>query len=276
LPDVADLRNKVRYNPQISGILIINPDNPTGMIYPEETLREIVAIAREFDLFIVSDEVYAHLAYDEDRFVPLAQIIGDVPGIAMRGLSKEIPWPGARCGWIEVYNAESDATFARYAQTLLDAKMLEVCSTTLPQAALPDLYADVRFGEHLQERREFYHRRACQAVELLGGIEGVSVTVPQGAFYLSVVFEEGVLNDTQTLAIDNLQIAQIVADATDGVSPDKRFVYYLLGATGICVVPLSGFNTNLSGFRATLLEPNDEKFAQTYATLSQSIKKYLV
>lgn len=275
LPDIDDLRNKVKYNPAIAGILIINPDNPTGMIYPEHILREIVAIAQEYDLFIISDEVYANMAYDTDAFVPLAQIIGDVPGIAMRGLSKEIPWPGARCGWIEVYNADSDAAFARYTQTLLDAKMLEVCSTTLPQAALPHIYDDSRYAEHLAERRSFYHRRAEQATQLLAGISGVRVVQPQGAFYLSVVFDEGVLKTTQVLPMPNEQVAQIIDEAVHGVTPDKRFVYYLLGATGICVVPLSGFNTDLPGFRATLLESDDAKFTQTYTTLAQSIREYI-
>jgi alanine-synthesizing transaminase len=275
LPDIVDLRNKIKYNPSIAGILIINPDNPTGMIYPEETLREIVAIAKEFDLFIVSDEIYAHIAYDPEKFTSLAQVIGDVPGIAMRGLSKEIPWPGARCGWIEVYNANHDTVFARYARTLLDAKMLEVCSTTLPQAVLPHIYQHAQYHDHLAAQRDFYQRRAVEATQALGDIPGVHVIEPRGAFYLSVVFDDDVLNNQQSLPIANAGVAGIVAGAVENVTPDKRFVYYLLGASGICVVPLSGFNTDISGFRATLLERDDAKFTQTFTELAARMKEYI-
>ncbi len=97
-PDLDDLYNKVRYNPNIAGILIINPDNPTGMVYPLEMLKRIVAIAREFDLFIVADEIYINITYNGAKAYSLAEVIEDVPGISMKGISKEMPWPGARCG----------------------------------------------------------------------------------------------------------------------------------------------------------------------------------
>ncbi|MDO8548486.1 MAG: aminotransferase class I/II-fold pyridoxal phosphate-dependent enzyme, partial [bacterium] len=141
LPDLNDLRNKVAYNPSIAGILIINPDNPTGMIYPKSVLKEIVAIAKEYDLFLVCDEIYSNIYYGDEPFVPLSKLLdgpsrlgsqaeAGVPAIIMKGLSKEVPWPGARCGWIEVYNKNGDPVFARYIKTINDAKMLEVCSTT--------------------------------------------------------------------------------------------------------------------------------------------------
>src|SRR5690606_23137163 len=96
-PDMDDLYNKVKFNPNVIGILIINPDNPTGMVYPEETLRRIVDIAREFNLMILSDEIYINITYNGARAIPLAEVIEDVPGIAMKGISKELPWPGSRC-----------------------------------------------------------------------------------------------------------------------------------------------------------------------------------
>lgn len=97
-PDLDDLYNKVKYNPNVAGILIINPDNPTGMVYPLETLKRIVAIAKEFDLFIVADEIYINITYNGEKAYSLAEVIEDVPGISMKGISKELPWPGARCG----------------------------------------------------------------------------------------------------------------------------------------------------------------------------------
>lgn len=136
-PDIADLRQQIVAHPEISGILIINPDNPTGMVYSQDVIREIVEIAKEYDLFLISDEIYSNLSYGGVEHRKLASVIWNVPGIAMRGISKEFPWPGSRCGWIEFYNRDSDDSFARYAQTIIAAKMLEVCSTTLPQRLFP-------------------------------------------------------------------------------------------------------------------------------------------
>ena len=275
LPDLNDLRNKVRYNPQIAGILIINPDNPTGVVYPKRVLEEIVSIARDYDLFLISDEIYAHLAYGSDPFVPLASVIGDVPGIGMRSLSKEFPWPGARCGWIEVYNRTRDSIFARYIQSVLDAKMLEVCSTTLPQSVLPEVLGDSRYAGYLAERRVLYAKRAEAAHKLLSTINGIYAPRPGGAFYLSVVFDDGVLPADGSLPIAKESVRAFIEKITDGVSPDKRFVYYLLGATGVCVVPLSSFNTTLQGFRMTLLEHDEALFQKTLETVAEAITRYI-
>ena len=101
-PDLDDLEKRIKYNPAVAGILIINPDNPTGAVYPEEILRGMVALARKYDLFVICDEVYQAIIYNGQKTLPLAEVIGDVPAICMRGISKEMPWPGSRCGWIEV------------------------------------------------------------------------------------------------------------------------------------------------------------------------------
>ncbi|HOT51662.1 MAG TPA: aminotransferase class I/II-fold pyridoxal phosphate-dependent enzyme, partial [Candidatus Hydrogenedentes bacterium] len=93
MPDVEDIRNKVKYNDSIAGILLLSPDNPTGAVYPIEILEEIAAIAREYKLFVVADEIYAHIVYNGFTRLHLSQWIGDVPAIAMRGISKEYPWP---------------------------------------------------------------------------------------------------------------------------------------------------------------------------------------
>src|SRR5699024_8441377 len=137
MPDLEDLEMKVKYNDSIAGILIINPDNPTGAVYPVKVLKRIVRIAREHKLFIICDEIYANLIYNGADTAALSQVIGEVPGIAMRGISKEYPWPGSRCGWIEVYNQHQYPAFKKYIQTLLNAKMLEVSSTNMPQLSIP-------------------------------------------------------------------------------------------------------------------------------------------
>ncbi|KKR88843.1 MAG: Aminotransferase class I and II [Candidatus Wolfebacteria bacterium GW2011_GWA2_42_10] len=275
LPDINDLRNKVRYNPAVSGILIINPDNPTGMIYPTRVLKEIVKIAKEYDLFIISDEIYANIIFGSGETAKLSEVINEIPGIAMKGISKELPWPGARCGWIEVYNKNKDSIFARYVKSIVDAKMLEVCSTTLPQAVIPKIMSDPRYGTHLKERNERYGKRAELAYKIINSIEGVIAPKPSGAFYMSIIFKDGVLNNRQKLKIENEKAGQLVEEISKNVAPDKRFAYYLMAASGICVVPLTGFNSDLYGFRITLLEPDEEKFKQILSTLAEKINEYL-
>ncbi len=95
-PEIGDLRAQIKKRPEISGILIVNPDNPTGMVYSKDVIKQVVDIAREFDLFIISDEIYSNLFYGGSVHNKLASVIDKVPGIAMRGISKEFPWPGAR------------------------------------------------------------------------------------------------------------------------------------------------------------------------------------
>jgi aspartate/methionine/tyrosine aminotransferase len=254
---------------------VINPDKPTGAVYPKDVLLEIVSIAREYDLFIVCDEIYINMAYNGKRAVPLAEVIGDVCGISMKGISKELPWPGSRCGWIEVYNQKNDPVFTKYVKSILDDKMLEVCSTTLPQAVIPKIFSDKRFAGHVEQRNKIYERRSNFAYDLLKDIDGIVVNRTNGAFYMTVMFEEGALNEKQSLPISDPKVKALVEKITSNVALDKRFVYYLLAATGICVVPLTGFNCDLKGFRITLLESDDRKFDEIFHTVRDKIAEYL-
>ncbi|MBC8207825.1 MAG: pyridoxal phosphate-dependent aminotransferase [Desulfobulbaceae bacterium] len=276
-PDLDDIEKSVKYNPAVAGILIINPDNPTGAVYPLEILEAIVEIAKRYDLFLVADEVYHNIVYNGTSTAGLSAVIGDVPGIAMRGISKEMPWPGSRCGWIEVYNADKNPMFAKYTQSILNAKMTEVCSTTLPQMIYPKVVSHPRYSEYLEERIRRYEKFSNIAYEQLKDLKGVLVNRPNGAFYMSVCFEEGILTHQQTLPIENREVRALVESlvGAEGTSVDKRFVYYLLGSTGVCVVPLTSFATDLQGFRVTLLERNEEEFVKIFQTIARAIKQYL-
>lgn len=276
-PDLDDLEKRIKYNPAVAGILIINPDNPTGAVYPEEILRGMVALARKYDLFVICDEVYQAIIYNGQKTLPLAEVIGDVPAICMRGISKEMPWPGSRCGWIEVYNGDRDPMFAKYVTSILNAKMVEVCSTTLPQRAIPAILSHPQYVPYLQERISRYEKLSNIAYEALKDIDGVLVNRTNGAFYMSVVFKEGRLNSKQTLSIGSKEVRTQVESLVNGpnVAYDKRFVYYLLGATGVCVVPLSSFATELQGFRITLLERNEERFTEIFKIIAEGITQYL-
>jgi aspartate/methionine/tyrosine aminotransferase len=239
------------------GILIINPDNPTGMVYPLDTLKRIVEIAKEFNLFLLADEIYINITYNGARAYSLAEIIEDVPGISMKGISKELPWPGARCGWMEYYNRDKDEDFNRFCQALDNAKMIEVCSTKLPQLTIPKILGDPRFKVYREETNKNIGRRSKIISDILGTV--------------------------QKLKITNVQIGGLVdswVNNTDGtpkqdIALDKRFVYYLLAAKGVCVVPISSFCSELQGFRVTLLEEDEDTLIKTFTAIRDGIVEYL-
>lgn len=276
-PDVDELRKRVKYNPAVSAIMLINPDNPTGAVYSESLLREIVAIAEKFDLFLIVDEIYQNLVYEGARTCSLSKVVGDVPALAMKGISKELPWPGSRCGWIEFYNRDKDETFKTYAQSILNAKMVEVCSTTLPQTAIPYIFEHAGYQDYLLERRARYKRYSELACERLGRIPGVLINPARGAFYMSVVFNGDAVNQQQFLPIGNPGVRDLIERLTEdpAIQPDKRFVYYLLASSGLCVVPLTSFNSELQGFRFTLLDPDEKHFKDMLETLAWGIETYL-
>lgn len=274
LPNPDDVRQKVADNPNIAGLLIINPDNPTGTVFPRELLEEFVAIAKEYKLFLIADEIYCNLTYTRGEFTPLAELADGVPTVIMRGLSKEIPWPGSRCGWTEFYNVEADADFAAYIRSIVEAKMAEVCSTTLPQAVFPAIFGDPRYREHLHKRRAIYKARAEKATQMLSSSPNLNVVQPKGAFYLPVTFTEAFMKRELHRSAANKQ-AQKLLDVAMATIPeesfDKRFCHQLLAATGICTVPLTtGFNSRAHGFRMTLLESDDAIFTSTL----QAIKDF--
>ncbi|BCL61274.1 aminotransferase [Desulfomarina profundi] len=276
-PDLNDIEKHVTYNPAVAGILIINPDNPTGAVYPREVMEAIVEIARRYDLFLICDEVYQHIYYNGTTTATLAEVIGDVPAIAMRGISKEMPWPGARCGWIEVYNREKDPIFSKYIDSILNAKMVEVCSTTLPQTVYPQVVTHPDYPEYLRLRVARYEKFSNIAYDCLKDVKGVLVNRTNGAFYMSVCFEDGVLTDSQTLPIENDEVREMIENLVSPANTalDKRFVYYLLGSTGVCVVPLTSFATAINGFRITLLETSEKEFENIFHTIADAIERYL-
>ncbi|HIP94710.1 MAG TPA: pyridoxal phosphate-dependent aminotransferase [Leucothrix sp.] len=271
-PDLEEIENKVRYNDHVVAILVINPNNPTGSVYKRETLNKIVAIAKKYDCFLIFDEIYHHMTFDGVKTTLLHEIIGDVPGISMKGISKDVPWPGSRCGWIEVYNAEKDDNFKGFIEIILLTKMLEVCSTTLPQIVLPHLYQHPEYKGYLKSRIEKYQRRANEACDFFAAIPQVRVNKPKGVFYLVVELLDLPLrkldsvNKKVRLYLDKLE--------TSETPSDFQFAYELMGAEGICVVPLTGFGSPVTGFRMTLLQEDDAVFSDTLTRIGRAIKAY--
>jgi aspartate/methionine/tyrosine aminotransferase len=275
-PDIREIEQKVKSHKSIVGILLINPDNPTGFVYPVETLKQVVQIARDHDLFLVVDETYINIVYGGKETLPISDLIGDVPAISMKGISKEFPWPGSRCGWIEVYNADRDPAFARFINTIFHQKMSEVCSTTLPQMAIPRMMNHPEYQNYLNKRKRHYEKLSNIAYDILKDVPCLMVNKTNGAFYMTAVFNESVLNNRQSLQIKQKEIRRYIEKQVEGdIEYDKRFVYYLLAATGICVVPLTSFFTPLYGFRMTLLNKDEAEFECVVKTIAEKIIEYI-
>lgn len=275
-PDLVEVENMVKYNPQVTAIAIVNPDNPTGTVYTRETLDGIVSIARRYGLFIICDEIYVNICYNGAETLHLSQVVGDVPALALRGVSKDVPWPGSRCGWVEMINRTSSPFFQNYCNALVKSKMIDVCSTTLPQLAIPAIYGDPRYEALKKERARMFEHRSNQVYDYFcKHVPGMIVRRTQGAFYFCAVFEHGVLNDRQTLPIKDADVRAYVEASVKDVALDKRFVHYLMASAGVCVTPLSGFHTDIPGFRLTTLAPDDVARAQVLARIGDAIKRYV-
>ncbi|HRG80123.1 MAG TPA: aminotransferase class I/II-fold pyridoxal phosphate-dependent enzyme, partial [Cyclobacteriaceae bacterium] len=239
-------------------------------------LKRIVEIAKEFKLFLICDEIYINITYNGARAYSLAEVIEDVPGISMKGISKELPWPGARCGWMEYYNRNKDSDFNRFCQALDNAKMIEVCSTKFSQLAIPKILGDPQFKTYREETNKNIGKRSKIIADILHTVPQLTFNETFGAFYNTIIFREGTLRNDQKLKINDERIAKLVEGWVNQEIPhDKRFVYYLLGAKGVCVVPISSFCSELQGFRVTLLEENEDILIRTFTAIRDGIVEYL-
>ncbi len=273
-PDPAEVEEIVKSNPDITAILIINPDNPTGTVYSRETLEAMIDVARRNDLFVISDEIYENLVHT-GKMVRLAKVIGDVPGIALKGISKEIPWPGSRCGWVEYYNRDKDEAFRKFCERVDLLKMTEVCSTTMPQRVIPEIMSDVRYQQYLDENHARFSRRSAAVKEALKEIPGITCTGGGGAFYSVISFDKELLETPFSFEGINSKREDLYRKWSAGVDPsDFTLTYYLLAAHGICAVPLSSFSCDIYGLRITLLEESDREFDAMLKTLSEALGRW--
>jgi alanine-synthesizing transaminase len=244
LPDLADLRSKI--TPKTRVLVVIDPNNPTGAIYPDETRRELIAIAEEHGLVILADEVYGDLAYDRP-VAPMATLNPDAAIISYSSLSKAYLAPGWRAGWMAVGNTPRlDGALAAI-KKLADGRL---CSPGPMQygvvAALTgDRSHQVTFRQQLQQRAELTTAR-------LNAIDGMSCVAPQGAFY----------------AMPKVALPAGRSDAD--------YVLGLLRATGILCVYGSGFGTAPDDgfFRVVFLATPDE-LSGIYDDIASFTRDYL-
>lgn len=273
-PDIEDIENKVKYNPNVAWILVINPHNPTWAVFKREVLEKIIDIARRYKLFVIFDEIYEKLVYEEKDRVLLRDIIWEVPWISMKWISKELPWPGWRCGRIEVYNSDKDENFAKYINSILSSKMLEVCSTTLPQYVIPEIYEKEEFKDYLKNRIEKYKNKVEIANKYFWDLDNVLFIKPKWAFYLAIKFDLSKFNLDYIPEIKEENLKKFIEEKTNNKRFDKKFCYYMIAKNGICTVPLSWFNSTFDWFRMTILEEDLEKFEFILKNIREFIKEF--
>lgn len=207
-PDLADMESKI--TPNTRGIVIINPNNPTGAVYSKDTLLQIVELARKHKLIIFADEIYERIIYDDARHVPMASLADDVLIISFNGLSKTYRVAGFRSGWMVISGAKHTAV--DYIEGMVLLASMRLCANVPGQHAIQTAlggYQSIndltRPGGRLYEQREYAWRR-------LNAIEGVSCVKPKGALYLFPQLDPDIypIKNDEKFVLDLLQQEKIL------------------------------------------------------------------
>jgi alanine-synthesizing transaminase len=226
-PDTDDLREKI--NDKTVGILVINPNNPTGAVYDAKTLKEIAGIAGEYQLPLITDEIYDQLTFDKDQ-TPMAQAAGEIPVMGFNGVSKVYLAPGWRVGY--VYYHDQDGELEPLRDAMVRQARVRICSNAPAQlATAAALRSD---GSHLKDTIARLGGRRDLIWKRLNEIDSISTRLPQAAFYIMPGIE-----------------------LTDRWADDTEFVLDVLKNTGVVFVPGSGFDPiyGSAHFRSVFLPP---------------------
>ncbi len=197
-PDLEDMERKI--TPKTKGIVVINPNNPTGVLYPKEILEGIADIARRHDLVLFADEIYDRLVFDGKKHVALASVAPDLFCININGLSKSHRMAGFRCGWMCLSGPKQNAK--SYIQGVNLLSSMRLCSNVPAQSIIQTALGGIQSadelllpGGRLFEQREVIYNE-------LSAIDGISVVKPDAAFY---IFPKIDINNDEKFAMDLLK-----------------------------------------------------------------------
>jgi len=227
-PDIDDMRSKI--TPNTKGIVVINPNNPTGALYPKAVLEEIVQLARENDLILFADEIYDRLVMDGEEHVALASLAPDLMTISFNGLSKSHRVAGYRIGWMCLCGDKANAK--GYIEGLNLLSSMRLCSNVPAQSIVQTSLGGTQSSDELllpggriYEQREFIYNA-------LKDIPGVSVVKPKAAFYIfpKLDSEKFHITDDEQFALDLLRRKKILITCGTGFNwkdPDHFRIVYL-------------------------------------------------
>ncbi|MCZ6701486.1 MAG: aminotransferase class I/II-fold pyridoxal phosphate-dependent enzyme [Ignavibacteria bacterium] len=243
-PDVDDIKQKI--NDKTKAIILINPNNPTGSIYTQKNLMQLIDLALEYDLVIFADEIYDKLLFDGKKHISIASLNKDVSCITFGGLSKNYMVPGFRIGWGIVSGKKE--VLSNYIDAINKILRARLSANHPEQYGIKPSLEETQ--EHLVIAMEKLTKRRDMTVEMLNAIDGISCVKPEGAFY---AFPQLHMNQT-----------------------DNHFVSELIKETGVVVVPGSGFGQvpGTQHFRVVFL-PNEVTLEKAYKAIGNFYQKYL-
>ncbi len=247
-PDIADIRSKI--TSKTKAMVIINPNNPTGMLYPKEVLEELVKVAREHGILVFADEIYDRLVMDGLEHTSIASLADDIPFVTMNGLSKSHCLCGYRCGWM-VISGPRHLT-EDYRQGIIQLTSMRLCANTLSQIIIPAALEDMETprsmimpGGRIYEQRE-------ATVRELEKIDGLSFVKNNSAFYI----------------FPKLDVKKF------HITDDKKFARDLLYETNILLVPGSGFDWKEPDHFRIVMLPEAEQLADAMKRMGQFLDGY--
>jgi alanine-synthesizing transaminase len=225
-PDVDDIRSKVSNITR--AIVVINPNNPCGALYDEKNVREMVNLAGEYGLLLISDEIYDRIVY-EKKFVSTSHLAEDVPVLGLNGFSKAYLMTGWRLGYMYFHDSEGKLQELRD-NVVKEARIRLCCNTPIQRAGIEALRGP---QDHIKEMVEKLRERRDYSLKRLNEIDGISCAKPEGAFY---IFPK-------------------VHEIGSRWKSDFQFVRDVLEKTGILLVHGSGFDVTYGSghFRGVFL-----------------------
>ena len=247
-PDIADIRAKITANTR--GIVVINPNNPTGALYPTEVLLQIVELARQHQLIVFADEIYDKTLYDGHTHTSIASLADDVLFVTFNGLSKNYRSCGYRAGWMIV---SGDKRHARdYIEGLNMLASMRLCANTPGQLAIQTALGGYQSIKDLVAPGGRLCRQRDLAYELLSQIPGVSVVKPKAALYM---FPK--LDPKMYPIVD-----------------DQQFAYELLAEEKVLIVQGTGFNWPTPDHFRLVFLPNSDDLHDAIGRIARFLGHY--
>lgn len=227
-PDIADIESKI--TDRTKGIVIINPNNPTGVLYPKEILEEIVELARKYELIIFSDEIYDRLVMDGKKHISIASLAPDLMCVTFNGLSKSHRVAGFRSGWMIL---SGDKSYCKgYIEGLNMLSSMRLCANVPAQSIIQTALGGIQSADELllpggriYEQREYIYTA-------LNDIPGISAIKPDAAFYIFPKLDTAKFNITndEQFALDLLREKHVLIVQGTGFNwkaPDHFRIVYL-------------------------------------------------
>jgi alanine-synthesizing transaminase len=247
-PDIDDMRAKITANTK--GIVVINPNNPTGAIYSEQSLRAIVQLAEEFGLIIFADEIYDKTLYEGKTHTSIASLSEDVLMITFNGLSKNYRSCGYRAGWMIVSGDKESAK--DYIEGLNMLSSMRLCSNVPGQWAIQTALGGYQSIDELVAEGGRLRRQRDLAFDLITKIPGVTCVKPDAALYLFPKL------DSQMYPIKN----------------DQEFIAEFLKEEKVLLVQGSGFNWPYPDHFRLVFLPNEDVLREAIARLARFLARY--